>query len=301
MLHWIPQSASHAHILVSVFPLVGLIFLLCFYVTSLITKNEGLQRGCLTLFFLLALVSVPTYLSGNGALDAAMKDPKFSQDLMDDHYGWGLAGLSVLAATGLIALIELLRSARSGRLSNDALHLVLGLGLITLFLNAVTGELGWETHHHELDLPTDRTTQIWSHVHMILNHFPTVGFVFTLVLFVTALATNNTVMKRTSLVAFVICAILGVPTFVTGNASMWALTEHPIPGIANLADEKVTKALINAHRDFAIYTLFGLAFTGVTSWIELFRFRYNSRFSNGTLLLVLVFAIITLGIMAETG
>jgi len=252
MLHWIPQSASHAHILVSVFPLVGLIFLLGFYVTSLITKNEGLQRSCLTLFFLLGLVAIPTYLSGDGALDAAMRDPKFSQDLMDDHFGWGLAGLSVLAATALVALIELLRSSRAGRLSENALHLVLGLGLITLLLMAVTGELGWETHHHELDLPTDRTTQIWSHVHIILNHFPTVGFVFTLVLYVTGLITNNTVMKRAGLVAFVICAILGVPTFVTGNASMWAVTERPVQGI--------TKAVINAHRDFAIYTLFGLAF-----------------------------------------
>src|SRR5579862_979859 len=293
MLHWIPQSASHAHILVSVFPLVGLIFLLGFYVTSLITKNEGLQRSCLTLFFLLGLVAIPTYLSGDGALDAAMRDPKFSQDLMDDHFGWGLAGLSVLAATALVALIELLRSSRAGRLSENALHLVLGLGLITLFLMAVTGELGWETHHHELDLPTDRTTQIWSHVHIILNHFPTVGFVFTLVLYVTGLITNNTVMKRAGLVAFVICAILGVPTFVTGNASMWAVTERPVQGI--------TKAVINAHRDFAIYTLFGLAFTGVTAWIELFRFRHLGRFSNATLLLVLAFAVVTLGIMAETG
>jgi hypothetical protein len=91
-------------------------------------------------------------------------------------------------------------------------------------------------------------------------------------------------------VLFVICTILGIPTFVTGNASMWALTENG-----------VNKALINAHRDMAIYTLFGLGFTGVTAWIELWRFRQLGRFSNGSLVAVLILSIITLGIMAETG
>ena len=67
-MHWIPQSWSHAHILVSVFPFVGLVFLLGFYVASLITKSNTLQRSCLALFFLLALVAIPTYMSGDGAL-----------------------------------------------------------------------------------------------------------------------------------------------------------------------------------------------------------------------------------------
>jgi hypothetical protein len=84
-----------------------------------------------------------------------------------------------------------------------------------------------------------------------------------------------------------------VPTYVTGAASMWALTDAALPGIS--------KAVINAHRDMALLTLFGLAFTGVAAWIELWRFRHLGRFSRRTLYLVLAFAIITLGVMAETG
>jgi uncharacterized membrane protein len=170
---------------------------------------------------------------------------------------------------------------------------VLGLAIVTLGLMVVVGELGWEINHTEIKLATQKTPQVWSHVHMILNHFPTVGFVFALAFYIVALGLKNDVMKRTSLVLFVICAILGVPTFVTGNASMWALTDPPVQGIS--------KAVINAHRDWALYTLFGLAFTGVTAWIQLWRFRHLGRFPNGSLFLVLVFAIVTLGVMAETG
>jgi uncharacterized membrane protein len=292
-MHLIPQSWAHLHILVSVFPSVGLIFALGFYVTALISDSEALKRSCLVAFGVLGLLAIPTYFSGDGAMEALSANPKFSEDMVSAHYGWSMAALAVLAMTGIAAWIALGRFSRAKRVSDNALHLVLGLAIVTLGLMAVVGELGWEINHTELRLATQKTPQIWSHVHVILNHLPTVGFVFALVFYIAALVMNNVVMKRSSLVLFVICAILGVPTFVTGNASMWALTDPPVAGIS--------KAVINAHRDFALYSLFALAFTGVTSWIALWRFRHLGRFSNRSLTVILIFAIVTLGVLAETG
>ena len=100
-------------------------------------------------------------------------------------------------------------------------------------------------------------------------------------------------MKRASLVLFVICGVVGVPTYISGTASMWALTQPVVP--------EISKAVINAHRDMALLTLFGLAFTGAAAWIELWRYRYIGRFSRSSLALVMLFAVVTLAIMAETG
>jgi hypothetical protein len=47
--------------------------------------------------------------------------------------------------------------------------------------------------------------------------------------------------------------------------------------------------------------LFGLALTGAAAWIELWRSRYRGRFSKRSLNLVLLLALVTLGIMTETG
>ena len=63
-MHLIPQSWSHLHILVSVFPSVGLVFVLGFYITALATKNEVIKRSCLILLGILALLAIPTYFSG---------------------------------------------------------------------------------------------------------------------------------------------------------------------------------------------------------------------------------------------
>src|SRR5499433_930798 len=292
-MHLIPQSSSHFHLLVSIFPSIGLIFMLGFYATAFATENEVMKRSCLVLFAILGLLAIPTYVSGDRSMAVLSQDPKISQDLMTTHFGWGITSLVLLVLAGATALIELWRSRHAERLSNDALHLVLGLAIVSLALMVIAGEVGWEINHHELrlDPATQRTPQAWSHVHIILNHFPTVGFVFALVVYIAALVMNNVVMKRASLVVFVVCAILGVPTYVTGAASMWALTG--VPGIS--------RAAVNAHRDMALWTLFGLAFTGVAAWIELWRFRHLGRFSSRSLYVILAFALIALGLMAETG
>ena len=45
-MHIIPDTWSHFHMLVSVFPLVGLLFVMGFYVTGIVTKNDALNRFC---------------------------------------------------------------------------------------------------------------------------------------------------------------------------------------------------------------------------------------------------------------
>ena len=294
-MHLIPQSWSHWHILVSVFPSIGLLFLLGFFVTALIANDAAMKRICLVLFAVLGLLAIPTYVSGDYSMAVLSGDAKISRGLMNSHFVWGLAALAALVITGALAIAELWRFHRFGRVSDQALRLVLLLAIVTFGLMVASGELGWEISHHELRLnpATQRTSQIWSHEHMILNHFPTVGLVFALAFYIIALVTKNIVMTRATLVVFVICGILGVPTYVSGAASMWALTDPGVPGIS--------KAMINVHRDTALLTLFGLAFTGVAAWIELWRFRHLRRFSDWSLYLVLAFAVITLAVGAETG
>jgi uncharacterized membrane protein len=293
-MYLIPHSWSHWHILIGVFPTFGLLFALGFSIAAFRAKNDVGKRICLLLIGIIGLLSIPIYLSGQGSLALLSGSPRISKDLMSAHAGWGVAALLLLAATGLVAFFELWRSRRA---AIDPRHLVAGLAVLALCLTAFVDELGYEASHLELQstvsIPDVSTSPIWVNVHLILNHVPTAGFVFALFFFLAGLVTNNDGMKRGSLILFVICSIVGVPTYVTGTASMWALTQPPIP--------EISKALINAHRDMALLASIGLALTGTVAWIELWRTRYSGRFSALALGLVLILAVVTLGIMAETG
>jgi uncharacterized membrane protein len=292
-MHLIPASWSHLHMLVSVFPSVGLIFVLGFYAAALKWHSETMKRTCLAAFAILGLLAIPTYFSGTGSAADLAQNPHFSQAMINTHYYVALFALAGIVVTGAAAAYELWRYSRVGYLSTQSRTVVLTLAIVTLGLMAATGELGWEINHTELALDPAKqmTSQYWSHVHIIINHFPTVGFTIALAFYIVSLVLNSEAMKRTSLIVFVVCAILGVTTYVTGAAAMWALND--IPG--------TSKAAINAHRDMALLSLFGLAFTGVTAWILVWRYRYVARFTDRGLYTVLAFAVITLGFMAETG
>ena len=298
-MHVIPQSWSHLHILISVFPTFGLLFVLGFYIAGLRTDNDFTRRVCLILFGLLALLSIPIYVSGSGSTAALAGNARYSRDMIGAHYNWALAALVLLVITGGVAAYEAWRAYSERRPTKDPYHVVLGLAIASLVLTIVVDELGMEINHSELQLavtiPDISTPQAWSHAHLFLNHIPTAGFVFAIAFFVAALVANNDGMKRGSLILFVICSVIGVPTYVAGTAAMWALTQPPIPSL------DVSLAVINSHRDMALWALFGLAVTGATAWIELWRARSIGHLSKMSLNLVLGFALITLAIMTETG
>src|SRR5712691_2272667 len=119
-MHVIPQSWSHLHILVSVFPSVGLMFVLGFYVIAFVIDNEAMKRICLVLFGILGILTIATYFSGDHSMTALSQDPKISKDLMSAHFGWGVVAVALLVMAGGVAWIELWRSRRVGRLSNNA-------------------------------------------------------------------------------------------------------------------------------------------------------------------------------------
>jgi uncharacterized membrane protein len=298
-MHLIPDTWPHFHMLVSVFPSVGLIFAIGLFITAMVTNNAPMQRVGLFVFGGLAVLGVPTWLSGISS-ESVMTRPGIPEGEGAAHTFWAYGALAFLFITGVVAVLTLWRAIKDGTApSRNMQHLTLGLSLFTLLNMIIVGEMGWEISHQELKLPFvyGNTSQVWSHIHIIINHFPTVGFCFGLFFLVVGLVQKNVVMERSALVVFVCCAVLGATTYVTGASAMWALTSPPIPAPLG----PISQARINAHRDFALLTLFGLAFTGVTSWIEIYRYRYQKRFSQTTLYVVLGLAVITFLIMAETG
>jgi hypothetical protein len=130
-MHLIPQSWAHVHMLVGVFPSFGLLCVLGFYIGGFFTGNEGIKRICLMLFAAVALLSVPTYLSGEGSMSAVSGVRKVSDDITAAHYRFGMAALAALVLTGIAAVVALIQSQRASR---AMFYLVSGLAIVSLGL-----------------------------------------------------------------------------------------------------------------------------------------------------------------------
>jgi uncharacterized membrane protein len=129
----------------------------------------------------------------------------------------------------------------------------------------------------------------WTHVHLLLNHFPTIGMIIGLGLFVVALAVKSDDLKRGSLVIFFMIALLAIFAFITGTSAKLALENAP----------GVPKAMIDEHETAAFEALWLMELTGALAWLGLWQFRRLSRLPQGTMAAVLLAGIVTFGLMTR--
>jgi hypothetical protein len=135
-----------------------------------------------------------------------------------------------------------------------------------------------------------------THLHLLLNHVPTVGFGIGLALFIVALIADSDHLKQASLVVFVVVALLTIPTYVTGNAAQIKLQDAGAIGTAD--GTRVTLSLVQAHEGAAFLALTFMEITGALAWLALWIHRRTSRTSNAMAGSVLVLCLITFGLTA---
>ena len=129
------------------------------------------------------------------------------------------------------------------------------------------------------------------HVHLLLNHFPIIGTIVGLGLFLIALIGKSADLQRGSLVVFLGIALLTFPTYMSGSASQDAI--RYLPG--------VPLQMITAHQDAALLAFLFMEITGAFSWFGLWEYRRNTRIGKGTLAAVLLLSLVTVGLMANAG
>jgi len=136
-----------------------------------------------------------------------------------------------------------------------------------------------------------------AHVHFWLNHFPSIGFLVGLGLYVMALIAKSNDLKRASLVIFLGIALLSIPTYVTGNAAQEALcmTPQDMP----CPEPGISRAVIQAHEGAALLAMPFMEITGALAWLGLWQFRRTSRVPGWNLAAILLVSIVTFGLMTR--
>jgi uncharacterized membrane protein len=132
-----------------------------------------------------------------------------------------------------------------------------------------------------------------AHLHLLLNHFPIIGTIVALGLFIASFIGKNDDLKRSSLIVFVAIALLTLPAFFSGIGAQRAIRKDP----------GVSAALIDRHEGAAMLALFFMLVTGTLALVELWQRRRIAREKlwSGNLLAILIFSAITCGLMARVG
>jgi hypothetical protein len=130
-----------------------------------------------------------------------------------------------------------------------------------------------------------------AHLHLLLNHFPIIGTIVGVGLFLFSLAGKNDDLQRAGLIIFSVMALLSLPTFFSGIGAQGAIEK--LPGVSNV--------LIDRHEGAATLALLFMEITGALSLAGLWQSHKFSRPARWNIVTVLLLALITVGLMARVG
>ena len=127
------------------------------------------------------------------------------------------------------------------------------------------------------------------HLHLVLNHIPTIGFGIALAMYVAALLLKMADLRRVCFVMFFLAAAMSIATYVSGNDARLALKEV----------EGISGPLMEAHESAALVALAFMEITGFLAWLGLWIGDRPSRFARWNVGLVLVFSVLAFALMSR--
>jgi uncharacterized membrane protein len=128
-----------------------------------------------------------------------------------------------------------------------------------------------------------------AHLHLLLNHVPTVGSVVALGLLLLAIIRQNEHLKHAGLEVLFAIAVVTLVAYMSGVAAHQKLRDQP----------GVSENAIRVHQDAALAGFTVLEFAGFAAWIALWQTRRRGGAAPGLVPVVTVLTVVSLALMAR--
>jgi hypothetical protein len=149
------MNLAHLHLLLNHWPVIGSFIGLGLFLVALIANSDDLKQTSLAFFAFLALIAIPTYMSGNVTHEVLKESMRLPNDLVQTHQGVALLALVSMGVTGGFALAGLWQFSRmSGPAPKPVARwnsrAVLVLSIVTVVFMAMAGNTGGAIRHPEI-------------------------------------------------------------------------------------------------------------------------------------------------------
>jgi uncharacterized membrane protein len=141
---------AHLHLLLNHVPVIGTIVAISLFLISFFGKNEDIRRSSLIIFAGVALLTIPTFVSGFGAQSNIARLPGVSNALILRHEGSAMLSFWFMEVLGALAIAGLWQIHRVARMARWNAIAVLLLSLVTAGLMARSGNTGGDIRHSEV-------------------------------------------------------------------------------------------------------------------------------------------------------
>jgi hypothetical protein len=144
------MNLAHLHLLLNHVPTVGSVVALGLLLLALARRNEHLTHVGLEVLFVIAVLTLPVYMSGVAAHREMRELPDLSDNAIRVHQDAALAGFAVTEFAGFVAWIALWQTRRRGRPARGLVAAVMLLSIVALAIMARAANLGGDIRHPEI-------------------------------------------------------------------------------------------------------------------------------------------------------
>jgi hypothetical protein len=144
------MNAAHWHLAMNHIPVVGGFFVTCLLAVALWRKSDELIRVALGALVVVAVLTLPVYLTGEPADVVIMDLPEYSDVLVKAHEQAATIAFSAMVVVGFAALGGLIVYRKTVALPRWLAAAIFGLSLVTSGGLAWTANLGGRIHHPEV-------------------------------------------------------------------------------------------------------------------------------------------------------
>lgn len=144
------MNLAHLHLLMNHVPTVGSVAALGVLLLAYVRRNEHLKHVGLELLFVIAVLTLPVYVSGVAAQFQLQEVPEISRDAVMVHQDAALIGFAVIEFAGFVAWLALWQWRRHGRAGQGLVPVATVLLLLALVLMGRAATLGGEIRHPEI-------------------------------------------------------------------------------------------------------------------------------------------------------
>jgi hypothetical protein len=144
----LPSNTAHWHLVLNHLPVVGSLVALLLLGRAFLKNTDEAKRLALIASILVALVAIPTYLTGEPAEDFIQGLPEI--DGISRHENMAEVALWVAIGVGALALGALIFFRKARTLPRWVVGVILLLALAVCGLMGRTANLGGKIHHPEI-------------------------------------------------------------------------------------------------------------------------------------------------------
>ena len=144
------MDATHIHLLLTHFPIVGTIIGIVILIYGLYSKNESIIKVSLGTFVAMALLTIPVFLTGEDAAETVENIPGVLENTIEAHEELAETAIWLMGLLGVLSIINLYAIFKKFPFTRTITLVTLLVSMATFGLFAQVGNLGGQIRHSEI-------------------------------------------------------------------------------------------------------------------------------------------------------